>query len=233
VTPDKSGDDRTVATDGAFALARFNKRIDVAVAEFNALRSEMHNRINAQAALVGVALAALGVVFGFVVKDHGETRLLLAVPPLALLVSLLSAAESHRVATIGDYVREVLWPYLTCELDDKLPSWEDGIGERRRGHQVVFRAIFLDGPATALFALAAAGAQLLAKNRDPSFENIDETLWWVNWLVLFAALAAPILMGLVIKRNSERAAELRRERVAAGDRDPTSTGSPAAARPTG
>jgi hypothetical protein len=39
--------------------------------------------LTTQAAVVGVGLTGLGVIVGFVVKDQGDRRLLLAVPPLA------------------------------------------------------------------------------------------------------------------------------------------------------
>ena len=63
------------------------KRVDVALAEFNALRAEIVASANAGNALIGVGLTALAVIVGFVVKDEGDERLLLAVPPLAAVGS--------------------------------------------------------------------------------------------------------------------------------------------------
>ncbi len=72
-----------------------DKAIDVALAEFQALRNEIISHITTQAAVVGLGLTALGVIFGVVV-NNGEERLLLAVPPIALLVVMLHMAETFR-----------------------------------------------------------------------------------------------------------------------------------------
>lgn len=59
------------------------RAIDVAVAEFNALRAEIVARMTKQAALLGVSLTALGVIAGLAYQDAGDERLLLGIPPLA------------------------------------------------------------------------------------------------------------------------------------------------------
>lgn len=71
--------------------------VDVALAEFNALRAEIVGHTTAQYAFVGVALTALGVILGLVIREGGDGRLPLAVPPLTALVSLLHAAISYRL----------------------------------------------------------------------------------------------------------------------------------------
>jgi hypothetical protein len=53
----------------------------VAIAEYNALRAEIVSYITAQAALVGLALTAVGVIVGFAVKEGADERILLAIPP--------------------------------------------------------------------------------------------------------------------------------------------------------
>ncbi len=40
------------------------RAVDVAIAEFNALRAEIVSHVTAQAALVGLALTAAGVILG-------------------------------------------------------------------------------------------------------------------------------------------------------------------------
>jgi hypothetical protein len=44
------------------------KSVDVALAEFNALRAEVAGRISAQSTFLGAGLTALGLIAGFVVK---------------------------------------------------------------------------------------------------------------------------------------------------------------------
>jgi hypothetical protein len=62
------------------------RALDVAIAEFNALRSEILSTATAQAALVGIGITALGIIVGFVVQKGGDRRLLLAVPAVAAVV---------------------------------------------------------------------------------------------------------------------------------------------------
>jgi hypothetical protein len=185
------------------ALAQFNKRIDVAVAEFNVLRAEITQRTTGQAALTGVGLTALGVIFGFALEDKGDIRLLVAVPLLAFFVSALHAAESSRVARIGDYIRDRLEPTLRTETGSNLPAWEKGVGKRRREPSIWHRALLLDFPATALFCLASVGAQLLIWNRDPDFEQVYVVAWALLWALTVLIGVLPFFTVWRIKRNSE------------------------------
>jgi hypothetical protein len=62
--------------------------------------------------LVGVALTAIGLLFTFGLQNPGDERLLLAAPPLALMVSFPHLSESFRIHRLGDYIREDLPEYL-------------------------------------------------------------------------------------------------------------------------
>jgi hypothetical protein len=57
---------------------------------------------------VGVGLTALGVIIGFVVKDHSDKGLLLAIPPLAFGVNVIWAVENRQIGWLGGYIRR-LW----------------------------------------------------------------------------------------------------------------------------
>jgi hypothetical protein len=141
-------------------LADGNSARDVALAEFNALRAEINNRMTTTAALVGVGLTALGVIVSLVVKEDGDERLLLTVPPLAIAVNFLWAVENRQVGLIGRYIRTRLWPYLR-EGDDRLPSWEEDCAERRHGLVNVLRSIGTDFALTLVFVVAAASSLVI------------------------------------------------------------------------
>ena len=109
------------------------KAVDVAIAEFGALRAEIVSHVTAQAALVGLALTAAGVIVGFTVKEGADQRLLLAIPPLTLLVVLLHTAETFRAALIGRYIAVELWGDLEGRVG-KLSSWEAKVAQPEGGY---------------------------------------------------------------------------------------------------
>jgi hypothetical protein len=164
------------------AAAAASRAVDVLLAEFNALRAEIVARTNSQAALVGVGLTALGVIVGFVVKDKANERLLLALPPLAVLVNLLWSIENRRVTLIGAYIREALWRTLQNYTDITI-SWENEVQERRAtGLKAIF-SVMAEGTLIATFAGAAIAGQWVASDK---VSGALEICGWV--LAVFAAV---------------------------------------------
>jgi hypothetical protein len=133
--------------------------VDVAIAEFNALRAEIVGIRNTQAALVGVALTAIGALFTLALKDPdpGDERLLLAVPPLGLIVSLLHLGESFRIHRLGDYIRDRIALYLHDKTGYD-PSWERWHYERAWNLSTVMKATVFDGAVTLLLVAASISA---------------------------------------------------------------------------
>jgi hypothetical protein len=167
-----------------------DRAVDVALAEFNALRSEMVSRITTQAAVVGLGLTALGIIFGVAIKD-GQGPLLLAVPPVALLVVMIYMAETFRCAVIGTYVRDKLWPFLQARAgDETMPSWEVEVASKGRPVEALAKALVIDFPAMAIFVVASGAALWWA----PRFAF----LWWLGCLMTLASMAVPAGLGLII-----------------------------------
>lgn len=100
-----------------------SRAIDVALHEFDALRSEMTTTRTTQAAVLGAGLTLIGVVFAFALQDDGTKRALLLVPPLAFLLNLLHLGQSARLHRMGRYIAQSLWPYLQAQTTYPL-SWE-------------------------------------------------------------------------------------------------------------
>jgi len=105
--------------------------VDVALAEFNALRAELIQLGTAQAAFVGISLTALGVILGSGLNKDGDENLLLIVPPMGIVVILVYFGFGYRAWSIGDYIRTKLWPYL-AEQVGPIHSWEDYVNAERR-----------------------------------------------------------------------------------------------------
>jgi hypothetical protein len=180
--------------------------VEAGLAEFNALRAEINSRMTAQAALVGVGLTGLGVIVGLVVKEHGDHRLLLAVPPLAVSVNFLWAVENRQVGLIGEYIRTLLWPYL-ARTDKELPSWEDECAKRRRGVTNILRSIFTDFAMTMVFAGAAITSLLILGERvnvDGHRVKVSFGLRLFDWVLAILALVVPFAMTIGNWRRTEK-----------------------------
>jgi hypothetical protein len=178
----------------------------VAIAEFNALRAEIVSHVTAQAALVGLALTAAGVIVGFTVKEGADQRLLLAIPPLTLLVVLLHTAETFRAALIGRYIAVELWGDIEGRVG-RLSSWEARVARRREQplHQLLPEIFLLDFPAMSLFILASVYALVQVGS--------GEALWWIDCAAVALAILTALGFALHIRRESREATEeIRRRR---------------------
>jgi hypothetical protein len=182
-----------------------DRAVDVAIAEFNALRAEIVSHVTAQAALVGLALTAAGVIVGFTVKEGADQRLLLALPPLALLVVLLHTAETFRSALIGRYIATELWEDLE-ERVGNLRSWEARVAERRQRHVLLLlpEMFLFDFPAMAIFILAGVYALVQVGS--------GGTLWWIDCVALALAVVAPLGFALQIRNEAATATKRRQHR---------------------
>jgi hypothetical protein len=181
------------------ADAHPSKAVDVAIAEFNALRAEIANRITVQSTGVGVGLTALGVIFGIVVKDDGDNRLLLAVPPLSTVICLLITRETYLMAKIGAYIRDELWPFLNRKVGEQvgeLPSWESRLARGRRSFRETMLAFILDIPAFLLFTAASAVALIVV---DPGKQG---ELRSVGWVLTIITLGLPAVYALIIRSEA-------------------------------
>ncbi len=182
-----------------------DRAVDVAIAEFNALRAEIVSHVTAQAALVGLAITAAGVIVGFTVKEGADQRLLLAIPPLTLLVVLLHTAETFRAALIGRYIAVELWEDLEGRVG-KLSSWEAKVAERREKPllKLLPEIFLLDFPAMSLFILASGYALVQVGS--------GGALWWIDCGAVLLAIFTPLGFALHIRCESREATEKIRRR---------------------
>jgi hypothetical protein len=176
--------------------------VEVALAEFNALRAEMLGHMTAQAALIGMGLTALGFVFGFAIKDGGDRKLLLVVPLLAAFVSLLQAGRYYQITVIATYIRERLWPYLQRRVGEELPSWEMHIAMHRSDRRNFMLSHLIDTPAIALFVAASVFALFLVP------DDTDPMLRGAGWaLTLLSVLCVTLVIRLKQRFNRLEARE--------------------------
>ncbi|MCA1671370.1 MAG: hypothetical protein LC799_03930 [Actinobacteria bacterium] len=173
------------------------KAVDVALAEFNALRTEIVSRITTQMTTTSLGLAALGVVVGFVVQGNSNRTLLLAVPLLTLVVNLVSTAHGYYISVIGNYIREKLWPYLQGQVG-MLPSWEVEVAARSRRREAI-TFILLGAPTSFLFILASILSLLIVG------AGADPLLLAGAWLATLITILGPISLNTVILMRHRQA----------------------------
>jgi hypothetical protein len=119
--------------------AKFEKAIDVSVAEFNALRSEVASATNIQVSIISVAITAIGVIIGYSFNKDGNPQLLIAVPLISAAAIIIYVGAALRIASISTYIHTKLWPYLSAKIsDENLPSWERHLTQYRLSSRAAF-----------------------------------------------------------------------------------------------
>lgn len=169
--------------------------MEAALAEYQALRAEIISNLNSQAALVGLALTAVGVIVGLTVKEGASEQLLLAIPPLTLFMVLLHIGSSYRLRLMGRYIETDLWPYIAEQVGDEgLPSWEAKTAARQFSWEALPVAVFLNSPAMAILLVVSIVALIQVEGR--------EFFSWVGWFSVVAAIVASIVVGYWVRENS-------------------------------
>ena len=161
------------------------QRIDIALAEFSALRAEILAHTNVQASLIALVVTAIGIVAGFVIKDDGDPSLLLILPFLVSAAGIHSSEQGRAIALIGSYIRDELWPYLEAQLgsSDLPPSWETLVSDLRscskhRRRRVFLTYVLLSGvPGFLVFGLGSLVPLIVL----PVVDGLDETIYWWVW----------------------------------------------------
>src|SRR5690349_23524630 len=130
---------------------------EASMAEFDALRSEIIARTNAQFALAGAGLTAIGVAVGVAFSEKGNAQVVIAVPFLAAAIILAYVFESVRIISLGGYIRLRLWPFIAnqaaCE-EERLPSWEMYRAELDGGRKSILTSGLTEGSIVGIFLIA-------------------------------------------------------------------------------
>src|SRR5260221_2433456 len=78
--------------------------LQVALAEFSALRSEIKDRSSAAWALVNLDVTATAALLGFVFSKNADPKILLALPLLAPALGLLFIDHAYNINNLGSYI---------------------------------------------------------------------------------------------------------------------------------
>ncbi|HXM23621.1 MAG TPA: hypothetical protein VN948_20355 [Terriglobales bacterium] len=109
--------------------------VQIALAEFAALRDEIANRSSGQNTLLNLNLTAIGGIGGVVLSGKAHLLLLLLLPILSPALGLLYFDHAINIKNIGNYIRDCLKKTLvTAAGDVELMRYEEIVSqyERRR-----------------------------------------------------------------------------------------------------
>jgi len=116
-------------------------KINVALAEFDALRVEIQWRSTMQHGLLNLSLVATAALGTIAFSGLSRVGILLLLPIVGSVFGFLYFDHDVAVSRAGDYIREELRPALKryTGWDDAL-GWEDYIKDRRAARAGVLRA---------------------------------------------------------------------------------------------
>jgi hypothetical protein len=165
-----------------------DKAVDIATAEFNALRAELASRLQAQTGSVAIALTATAAIGGVAFGGKADRLPILLILPFALGGLGISFVENgHRIQLLGIYIRVKLWPTLRLKVG-QLESWEDFLVKYRGRHALH------EGLTTYLALgfvpyLLIFGAPAVAGLFVTAVADIAHPAWfWIAWVLGVAVL---------------------------------------------
>jgi hypothetical protein len=148
--------------------------LQVALAEFSALRSEIKDRSDAAWGLVNLDVTGTAALLGLVLSKNADPKLLLALPLLAPALGLLFIDHAYNINNLGSYINKRLRP-LVVEATGSADvlGYEDAI-DRYEKHRFL-RLVPLGLPLTLLFSGLPLAALVFV------VPSLDAAWAWVVW----------------------------------------------------
>lgn len=99
--------------------------IDVVIAEFQALRSEIENALSSQQTMININITAIAVIAGLVLSRKVDPLLLLVAAAISSGLGLYMQGSWYHVRRVISYINGTLRP-LAIEYtgDDRVLAWE-------------------------------------------------------------------------------------------------------------
>ena len=154
-----------------------SRLLDVALAEFKALRDEIGSRASSSHTLININAVASGVAGGLVVNNPGRVELLLILPILSPVLGLLWLDHAHNIRNMGDYINLTLRPLITAGIGpggEGALAWEEHVD--RYEQRAWLRFLPLGVPVLVLFA----AVPLVALARTAS--DVGSGWQWLLWV---------------------------------------------------
>jgi hypothetical protein len=149
-------------------------KLNVVLAEFNALRGEIKNRSSTAFTLLNINITATAAVAGFVLSDKADPKLLLILPLLSPALGMLFVDHSYNITNLGHYINTQIRPFITdITGDSRLLGYEEFVDEYEKSK--LLRFLPLGFPLMLLFAGFPCTALILLVN------GLDHPWSWALW----------------------------------------------------
>lgn len=160
-----------------------NLMINVALAEYTALRAEVTNRISGQDTMLNLYMTATAAIFGLALSGHANSLILLVLPLLSAAARLLYHNHNLYIRLVSAYLNDQLRPLITDRVGEpRLLGWNERSAQYQRGPQ---RSRLTHAAGLALlFPIPAAVALVLVMPRLAS--PWTWLAWSSGWLLLVA-----------------------------------------------
>ena len=173
------------------AAPRNDHGYDAAIAEFNALRTEILANRQVETTLVTAALTILAAVGGFALAKTGTRReIVLVLPPVLCGLGLIFVRSMTQTARIGTYIRDRLWEQIISDSGRTIPSWEGYLTESLYGKGGTAYSVVTVLPPALIFAVPSVAS--LAITHAQSRTNLWP-LWWAGVLAIVALVGLWVL----------------------------------------
>ncbi len=105
-----------------------NLVINVALAEYTALRAEVTNRISGQDTMLNLYMTATAAIFGLALSGHPNSLILLVLPLLSAAARLLYHNHNLYIRLVSAYLNDQLRPLITDRVGEpRLLGWTSGL----------------------------------------------------------------------------------------------------------
>jgi hypothetical protein len=181
-------------------------QLELAVAQYQEVRSEIGRILQAKTALIGLALTASSALAAYGFSSEGRREVLLILPYVLAGLALIYLNYSVIARTDGDYLRAELWPFLQNLLSPadggppkEVPCWEGWTHDRQveRGRSSSAGLTTLLGQGIVFGAPALAALILTYHLAWSDGWSADRLIWLLGALVLVGSV---LLVGAVDRR---------------------------------
>jgi hypothetical protein len=150
-------------------------RVDIALAEFNAMRAEIAARIAEQGRIVALNVTAIAAVGGAFLSNRVDPAVLLILPLLSVSLGLLWLDQATTMRGIGRHINDGIRPILVDATgDSRVLGAETRAAMARSG--VVSRIVRSALPSLVLFLATPSAALAFTTSVTGQFVLV----WWVE-----------------------------------------------------
>jgi hypothetical protein len=164
--------------------------LTAALAEYQALRTEIIERIRIEQLLLGLAITVLGALLSLAIAgESSRASLLLAAPFVMSTLGFAYSDHARRINMLGAYITNRLWPDVRSLTDSRLSSWDESFVEVV-SLRTPIQALLSSAGIVTLFVLAPIAADLYVGIA------LKCKLTSAEWALLISGLATTLLYAV-------------------------------------